>query len=134
MEQQSAQSLRLTMRPWSKVRALCWLAVDNGPAFLGSFARFAVKTGIRSVIFGVPTAFVAQWCDVQPTWKSIAFMMFCIIWSDCVFGSKEDRSGPSAGENDPPTARHQKAAAVVLTPAEVAAEARKLSREPKPDR
>lgn len=122
------------MRPWSKVRALCWRAVDNGPAVVGSFARFAVKLGIRSIIFGVPTAFVAQWCDVQPTWKSIAFMMFCIIWSDCVFGSKEDRSSQSAEPADPSAIKNQKAAAVVLTPAEVAAEARKLSREPKPGR
>lgn len=123
------------MRPWSKVRALCWRVLDNGPAFLGSFALFAVKLGIRSIIFGVPTAFVAQWCDVQPTWKSIAFMVFCIIWSDCVFDSKEDRSGRSAKPGDP-SVNNQKAAAVVMTPAQVAAEARKLSRDqkPKPDR
>jgi hypothetical protein len=54
--------------------------------------------------------------------------MFCIFWSECVFGSKEDRS---AGESDPSALKHQKAAAVVMTPAEVAAEARKLSRAPK---
>ena len=120
------------MRPWSKVRALGWQIADNGPALLGAFALSAVKLGIKSIIFGVPATFVAQWCDVQPTWKSIAFMMFCIIWSDCVFGSKEDRSGPSAGESDLSAAGNPKAAAVVLTPAQVAAEARKLSREPKP--
>jgi hypothetical protein len=106
--------------------------VDDGPALLGSLALSAVKLAIKSIIFGVPTAFVAQWCDVQPTWKSIAFMMFCIIWSDCVFASKEDRSGPSAGESDPSALKHQKAAAEILTPAQVAAEARKLSREQKP--
>jgi hypothetical protein len=124
------------MRPWSKVRALCRRVLDNGPAVLGSFAVFAVKLSIRSIIFGVPMAFVAQWCDVQPTWKSIAFMMFCIVWSDCVFGSKEDRSGRSAKQGDPSAANNQNAAAVVMTPAQVAAEARKLSRDqkPKPDR
>jgi hypothetical protein len=120
------------MRPWSKVRALCWQALDNAPALLGSFALSAVKLGIKSIIFGVPASFVAQWCDVQPTWKSIAFMMFCIIWSDCVFGSKEDRPGQSAKPGDPSGVSHPKAAAEILTPAQVAAEARKLSREPKP--
>jgi len=107
--------------------------VDNGPAILGSFALFAVKTGIRSIIFAVPAAFVAQWCDVPPTWKSMAFMMFCVIWSDCVFDTKEDRSSRSAKQGDPSAVKHQKAAAEVMTPAEVAAAARKLSREQKPD-
>ncbi len=120
------------MRPWSSARALYWRLVDDGPALLGSFALSAVKLAIKSIIFGVPTAFVAQWCDVQPSWKSIAFMMFCIIWSEFVFGSKEHRSGQSAGEGDPSALKHQKAAAEVMTPAEVAAEARKLSRAPKP--
>jgi hypothetical protein len=120
------------MRPWSKVRALCWRVLDNGPAVLGSFARFAVTTAIRLIIFSVPTAYVAQWCDVQPTWKSVAFMVFCIIWSDCVFDTKEDRSNRSAKPGDPSAASNQKAAAVVMTPAEVAAAARKLSREQRP--
>ena len=119
------------MRPWSKVRALGWRIVENGHALVGSFARFAVKTGIRLVIFSVPTAYVAQWCDVQPTWKSMAFMMFCIMWSDCVFDTKGSRSSPSARQGDP-SVNHRKPAAAVMTPAEVAAEARKLSREPKP--
>ena len=118
------------MRPWASARALYWRLVDDGPAVLGSLALSAVKLAIKSIIFGVPTAFVAQWCDVQPSWKSIGFMMFCIIWSDCVFGSKEDTS---ARPGDPSAADNQKAAAV-LTPAQVAVEARKLSREPKPDR
>jgi hypothetical protein len=118
------------MRAWSNARALSRWVVDNGPAFVGSFARFAVKLGIKAIIFGVPTTFVAQWCDVPPTWKSIAFMMFCIIWSDCVFDTKGSESSQSAKQGDPSVNR-QKAAAVVLTPAEVAAEARKLSRAQK---
>ena len=116
------------MLPWSKVRALCWNALDNVPALVGSLLLFAVKTGIRLVIFAVPTSYVAQWCDVQPTWKSVAFMTFCIIWSGCVFDTKEDRS---AKADDLASAGHPKPAAVVMTPAEVAAEARKLSRAPK---
>jgi hypothetical protein len=123
----SAQSLRLTMRPWLKVRALGWRLVDDGPALLGSFARFAVTTAIRLIIFSVPTAYVAQWCDVPSTWKSMAFMTFCIIWSACVF----DRSSRSAKADDPSAASNQKAAAVVMTSAEVAAAARRLSREQK---
>jgi hypothetical protein len=116
------------MRPWSKVSALRRQGVENGPALLGSFARFAVTTAIRLVIFSVPTAYVAQWCDVQPTWKAVAFMTFCVIWSDCVFDKK---SGRPATQDDPSLNR-QKPAAAVMTPAEVAAEARKLSRQPKP--
>jgi hypothetical protein len=54
-------------------------------------------------------------------------MMFCIIWSDWVFDTK---SSPSAKQSDPSV--KQKPAAAVMTPAEVAAEARKLSRAPKP--
>ncbi len=119
------------MRPWSKVRALGWWVVDHGPALVGSFALFVVKTGIRLIIFAVPIAYVAEWCDVQPTWKSMAFVMFCVIWSDCVFDTKGGGSSQSAKQGDPSVNR-QKAAAVILTPAEVAAEARKLSRERKP--
>ena len=115
------------MRLSSKVRALGWWVVDNGPALLGSFVRFGVTMAIRLIIFSVPVAYVAQWCDVQPSWKSAAFMMFCIIWSDCVFDRK---SSPSAKPVDPSVNR-RKPAAAVMTPAEVAAEARKLSREPK---
>ena len=114
------------MRPWSKVRSLGWRIVDDAPAVVGSFALFAVKMGIRSIIFAVPMVYVAQWCDVPPTWKSMVFMMFCIIWSDCVFDAKA--SGRSASQGDSSAANHQKKAAEVMTPAQVAAEARKLSR------
>jgi hypothetical protein len=115
------------MRPWTKVRALGWRLADDGPALLGSFARFAVTTAIRLIIFSIPTAYVAQWCDVQPTWKSMAFMTFCVIWSGCVFDTK---SSPSAKQGEP-SVNHRRPAAAVMTPAEVTAEARKLSRGPK---
>ena len=82
-----------------------------------------LETAIRSIIFIVPTAFVAKWCDVPLTSKSALFMMFCIIWSDCVLGAREG----SAKQGDPPAADKRKGTAV-LTPAEVAAEARKLTR------
>ena len=116
------------MRPWSRVRALCWDALDNVPALVGSSLLFAVKTGIRLVIFAVPVSYVAQWCDVQPTAKSMAFMTFCIIWWGCVFDSKEDRS---AKADDPASTGNRKTPAVAMTPSEVAAAARQLSREPR---
>jgi hypothetical protein len=47
-----------------------------------------------------------------------------------VFDTKS--SGRSTTQDDSSAAGNQKAAAVVMTPAEVAAEARKLSRGPKP--
>ena len=119
------------MLPWSKVRALCWNALDNVPALVGSLLLFAVKTGIRLVIFAVPTSYVAQWCDVPPTWKSMVFMMFCVIWSDCVFDTKG--SGRSTGQDDSSAVNNQKKVAAIMTPAEVAAAARKLSREQKPN-
>jgi len=100
---------------------------DRGPAAMGSLVLFAAKLAVKSVIFGVPVAFVAQWCDMPPTWKSIAFMMFCIIWSDCVFDAKGDRSSRS-NEHDDRSGNRRKTVAEVLTPAQVAAEARKLSR------
>ena len=112
------------MRPWSKVRALGWRILDDAPAVVGSVALFAVKMGIRSIIFAVPMVYAAQWCDVPLTWKSMVFMMFCIVWSDCV----SDTKGRSAGQGDSSAANHQKKAADVMTPAQVAAEARKLSR------
>jgi len=119
------------MRPWSKVRALGWWLVDHGPAIVGSFTRFAVNIAVRSIIFATPTAYVAQWCDVQPTWKSMAFVMFCVFWSECVFDTKGGASRQSAKQAGP-SVNQRKPAAAVMTPAEVAAEARKLWREPKP--
>jgi hypothetical protein len=55
---------------------------------MGSFALASVEIGIRSIIFAIPVAFVAQWCGVPPSWKSFAFVMFCCFWNDCVFGGK----------------------------------------------
>ena len=95
---------------------------------MGSFALASVEMGIRSIIFGIPVAFVAQWCGMPPTWKSFAFVMFCCFWNDCVFGGK----GDSAKQGDPSAAGNRKAAAIVMTPAQVAAEARKLARGSKP--
>jgi hypothetical protein len=89
-----------------------------------------VEMGIRSIIFAIPTAFVAQWCDVPLTGKAFAFLLFCSCWHRVVFGDKED----SARRRDPSAIDKRKAVAVVMTPAQVAAEARKLVRASKPTR
>ena len=91
--------------------------------FLKPFAEVVIRT----IIFVVPVTFVAQWCDVQPTWKSAAFMVFFLFWYGIVSGPKKD----SAGQDDPSSVKMRRAAANVMTPAEVAAEARKLGRQPK---
>jgi hypothetical protein len=99
---------------------------------MGSLALVGVEIGVRSIIFAIPAAFAAQWCGVPPTWKSLAFVMFCCLWNDCVFGGKRD----STKQGDPSAAGNRKVAATVMTPAQVAAEARKLARgsKPSPDR
>jgi hypothetical protein len=91
-------------------------------ALVGSFALYGVETGIRLIIFTIPVAFVARWCDVPPGWKLAAFMTFCVIWNDCVFGRKKDSAKP----DDPSTIHNRKAAGAVMTPAQVTIEARKL--------
>jgi hypothetical protein len=96
-------------------------------ALIGSLALVSVEMGIRSIIFAIPVALVARGCDVAPTWKSMAFVMFCFFWYDCAFGGKA-----SAERGDRSPVDHRKAAAGVMTPAEVAAEARKLTRQAKP--
>jgi hypothetical protein len=93
------------------------------------FALF-VEMGIKSIIFVIPTAFVARWSDMPPTCKSLAFVLFFGFWYEVVFGVRED----SAKQGDPSAVDKRKAAEDVMTPAQVAAEARKLAREPGPDR
>jgi hypothetical protein len=93
---------------------------------IGSFALVSVEIGVRSIIFAVPVAFVAQWCGVPPTWKLMAFVIFCLFWHDCAFGGKD-----SAKQDDLSAVGRRKAAADVMTPAQVAAAARKLTRESK---
>jgi hypothetical protein len=89
-------------------------------------AQFFVETAIRSIIFIIPVFFVAQWCDVAPTWKTAAFVMFCFIWNDITSGPKQESVASGDG------VARRKPAAAAMTPAQVAAEARKLMRESKP--
>jgi hypothetical protein len=83
-----------------------------------------VELMIRSVIFAVPVAFVAQWWEVEPTWKTVAFVAFCMVWSGCL-----ERSSPSRPD-EPSEAGSRKGPAEILTRAEVAFEARKLTPRP----
>ena len=84
---------------------------------------------VRSIVFAVPVALVAQWCDVQPTWKTVAFVAFCIVWAGCVEPT-QDRNSSSSEPDDRSAAGKRRAAAEVLTRAEVAAEAQKLTPRP----
>jgi hypothetical protein len=89
-----------------------------------SYARFIFDTAIRGMLFALPVTFVAKWCGVPPTWESPAFMAFCIFWSSVVL----DERSASGERHNPPVPWQPKRAVVLLTPAEVAAEARKLVR------
>ena len=89
-----------------------------------SFARFIVETGIRAILFALPVALVAKWCGIPPSWESAAFMAFCIFWSGVLFDSRKDSATP----DNPPAPEKPKRTVVLLTPAEVASEARKLAR------
>ena len=61
------------------------------------FALHIVETGIRFIIFAIPTSLVAQWSDVPATWKTSVFLMFCIFWWSVVFDEKREyrRAGRS---------------------------------------
>ena len=95
-----------------------------------SFARFLVGTGIRALLFALPVAVVAKWCGVPPTWQSAAFMAFCTFWSGIVIDERKD-----ADRHDNPSAPEKpKRTVALLTPAEVAIEARKLLRDSRQSR
>ena len=94
-------------------------------AIAGLLLSSLFETLIRLVIFAVPVGLVAQYCDVAPTWKTAAFVMFFSFWFDCVFGARGDRSFASRAEPD--ASRKRNASVPVLTPAQVAEEARKLT-------
>jgi hypothetical protein len=106
------------------------LADRSQRAAIVKFLKTFAEVVIRTIIFVVPTTYVAQWCDVPPTGKSAAFMVFFLLWYDIVSGPKRD----AAEQDDPSSVKIRRAAANVMTPAEVAAEARKLGRQPKPSR
>jgi hypothetical protein len=91
-----------------------------------SFALCVAETGLRGVVFIIPTGFVAYWCDIQPTWKSMAFMAFCIFWSGFAFDGAVD----SFRRDDASAAKTKKKTTDPLTPAQVAAEAQKLTPRP----
>jgi hypothetical protein len=94
-----------------------------------SFMINLVDMALRSIAFGVPVAFVAHWCGVEPTWKTIALVAFCIIWADCVAPKRDQASSPAKPE-EPSDNGNRRAAAAILTPAQVAYQARKLTPHP----
>lgn len=88
-----------------------------------------IETAIRLVIFVFPVSWVGQWADVTPSWKLMVFVVFFLLWSDIVLGSKDKSARPE----DPAPAETPKRTVAPLTPAEVANEARKVTREPRHD-
>jgi hypothetical protein len=89
-----------------------------------SCARFIFDTAIRGVVFALPVAYVAKLCGVPPTWESAAFMAFCLFWYHAVSGER-----PTSGERgNPPAPEKPERTVVLLTPSEVAAEARRFAR------
>jgi hypothetical protein len=45
---------------------------------------FFLRWILRPVVFVVPLALVAQWCDIPPGWKTAVLLMFCLIRADSV--------------------------------------------------
>ena len=69
----------------------------------------------RPIIFGLPLPFIASWCDLQPSWKLMAWTFFCIIWSEATDIIGRDQSNNSSHREaiKPPPA-------TILTRAEIA--------------
>ena len=67
--------------------------------------------------------------ELPPTWKSAMFSGFCVFWSSVLFSARNDAPEPA----DPPASDPPKRIGALLTPAEVVAEARKLTRAPRHD-
>jgi hypothetical protein len=89
-----------------------------------SIAKWFGTIALKAAIFAVPVTIVGHLCGVEPTWQTVAFVMFCIIWNERVDRISFDKADEPAPVSD------QKAVRVVLTPAEVAAEAQKLTPRP----
>jgi hypothetical protein len=98
-----------------------WQLANSRDAMVKLVARL-IDLGVRGVIFIVPVTLVAYWFDVPPTWKLFAFVGFWSFWSSVVFGAKADSAKPD--ERPTVTARTVE----VMSPAQVAAEARKATR------
>jgi hypothetical protein len=75
---------------------------------------------MRPLIFGLPLLIVAAWCDLQPSWKLMAWTAFCIVW----YGAT-DRIG--ARPND--DRQQPKPPVTLLTKAQIA----ELAKSSRPD-
>lgn len=93
------------------------------------FLRVGIETAIRFVIFVFPVSWVGQWAGVTPGWKLMVFVVFFLLWSDIVLGTKDK----PARQGDRLAAETPRRTVAPLTPAEVADEARKVTREPRHD-
>jgi len=98
-----------------------WHMASSGDAIPKLLGRL-VDLAIRAILFVVGVTIAAYWCDVQPTWKLFAFMGFWAFWSRTVFGAKGEWGKP---EVQPAVIARK---VEVMTPAQVAAEARKTTR------
>ena len=84
------------------------------------------KIAVKAVIFAIPVSLLAAWAEIPATWTSVAFVLFCMLWSDAI-DAATDRHFPTPKPEDAAAAEPPKAAPAVLTPAQVAFEARKLT-------
>lgn len=91
------------------------------------------ELAIRSLVFAVGATLMAWVCDIPPTGKSAAFMLFCAFWSGFVFDGwkRSAKNGFKSGlENESSAVASRKAATEVMTPAQVAEAAHKTTRKP----
>jgi len=59
---------------------------------------FGLRWIARPIVFVLPLALVAQWCDIELTWKTAGLTFFCIFWASAVdlFGSPADAASKPA--------------------------------------
>ena len=69
----------------------------------------------RPILFGMPLPFVASWCDLQPSWKLMAWTFFCIMWSEATDAIGRNRSTNSSHRDG-----NTPLPAAILTRAEIA--------------
>jgi hypothetical protein len=91
--------------PWRRVvgREATIVSVRVSPATIG----FGLRWIVRPIVFVLPLAPVAWWCDIQPTWKTAALTFFCIFWADAahLFGSPANLAAkPAVAGRRGPTA------------------------------
>ena len=52
---------------------------------------FCLRWLVRPIAFALPIPVVAAWCDIQLSWKLVAWTILCMAWYDGVDGiGKQD--------------------------------------------